>query len=264
MEEQVRKMETITLDQMGAVKLMNRVDQKFMTNKATLPLLLERITPYYYVQRIDGVAVADYRTLYFDTKELAMYTHHHNRKKKRQKLRIRTYRSTQTTFFELKNKDNKGKTRKTRIPVDVSVFDKALQQPEVSSFVVENTPYPIEALHEQVENFFSRLTLVDKKMTERVTIDYNINFHNRHTGIDKDISELVIIEVKHEVGAPKSAIEEALLELRVHPKRVSKYCIGTVLTNPNAKYNRFKMKIRYIDKLIEASQQQKNSITINN
>ena len=257
MEEHVRTMETITLDQMGAVKLMNRVDQKFMTNKATLPLLLDRIAPYYYVQRIDGVAVADYRTLYFDTSDLAMYTCHHNRKRRRQKLRIRTYRSTQTTFFELKNKDNKGKTHKTRIPVDVSLFDKALQQPQVSAFVAESTPYPVESLLEQVENAFSRLTLVDKGMTERVTIDYDIRFHNRHTGIDKDISDLVIIEVKHEVGAPKSVIEEALLELRVHPKRVSKYCIGTVLTNPAAKYNRFKIKIRLIEKLIEASQQNK-------
>jgi hypothetical protein len=228
-----------------------------MTNKATLPVLLERIAPDYFVQRIDGVAVADYRTLYFDTEELAMYTCHHNRKRRRQKLRIRTYRNTQTTFFELKNKDNKGKTHKTRIPVDVSLFDKALQQPQVSAFVAESTPYPVESLLEQVENAFSRLTLVDKGMTERVTIDYNIRFHNRHTGIDKDISDLVIIEVKHEVGAPKSVIEEALLELRVHPKRVSKYCIGTVLTNPDAKYNRFKIKIRLIEKLIEASQQNK-------
>lgn len=251
MEEHVRQMETITLDQMGVVKLMNRVDQKYMTNKATLPVLLERIAPDYFVQRIDGVAVADYRTLYFDTEELAMYTCHHNRKRCRQKLRIRTYRSTQTTFFELKNKDNKGKTRKTRIPLDVSAFDSALRQPQVAQFVTDNTPYPIGSLHEQVENFFSRLTLVDRGMTERVTIDFDIRFHNRHTGIDKDITDLVIIEVKHEVGAPKSAIEEALLGLRVHPRRVSKYCIGTVLTNPEAKYNRFKPKIRYINKLIE-------------
>lgn len=243
------RMAPIGLDDMKAVRLMNRVDQKYMASADQLEELLARIAEGYYVQHIEGNPLAPYRTLYFDTADLAMYTMHHNKKLNRQKLRVRTYRSTDTTFFEIKNKDNKKKTRKVRIPVDVAMFDRVLEVPEVAQFVGESTPYPVASLHPCLENRFERITLVDKGMTERVTIDRGITFHNRATGRDADISRLLVIEVKHEVGAPMSDIERALHDLHVLPRRMSKYCIGTALTDPAAKYNRFKPKLLYIDKI---------------
>lgn len=242
-------MTPIGLDDMKAVRLMNRVDQKFMAPAERLEELLGRVAEGYYVQHIAGNPLAPYRTLYFDTADLAMYTMHHNKKLNRQKLRVRTYRSTDTTFFEIKNKDNKKKTRKVRIPIGVEMFDRALEVPEVAQFVNENTPWPVASLHECLENRFERITLVDKGMSERVTIDRGIMFHNRSSGIDADISHLLVIEVKHEVGAPMSDIERALHEMHILPRRMSKYCIGTALTDPGAKTNRFKQKLLYIEKL---------------
>lgn len=249
---QINQMAPIGLDDMKAVRLMNRVDQKYMASADVLEELLSRIADGYYVQQIEGNPLAPYRTLYFDTDDLRMYTMHHNQKLNRQKLRVRTYRSTDTTFFEIKNKDNKGKTRKVRIPVDVSMFDHILDVPEVRQFVDQNTPWPVASLHECLENRFERITLVDKGMSERVTIDRGICFHNRATGIDADISRLLVIEVKHEVGAPASDIKRALHELHILPRRMSKYCIGTALTDPSAKSNRFKEKLLYIKKVTAA------------
>ena len=243
-------MAPIGLDDMKAVRLMNRVDQKYMASANQLEALLGRIADSYFAQHIDGNPLAPYRTLYFDTDDLRMYTMHHNNKLNRQKLRVRTYRSTDTTFFEIKNKDNKKKTRKVRIPVDVSTFDHVLEVPEVKSFVDGNTPYTVLSLHPCLENRFERITLVDRGMSERVTIDRGIVFHNRTTGIDADISGLLVIEVKHEVGAPTSTIERALHEMHILPRRMSKYCIGTALTDPSAKYNRFKPKLLFIDKTL--------------
>ena len=248
----LEQMTPIGLDDMKAVRLMNRVDQKYMASCNQLEALLERIAEDYYVQHISGNPLAPYRTLYFDTHDLAMYTMHHNKKLNRQKLRVRTYRSTNTTFFEIKNKDNKKKTRKVRIPVDVSVFDHVLEEPEVKSFVDNNTPYPVSTLHPCLENRFERITLVDQGMSERVTIDRNISFHNRATGHDADISQLLVIEVKHEVGAGQSSIEQALHEMHILPRRMSKYCIGTALTDFGAKHNRFKPKLLYIDKILRS------------
>ena len=249
------QMQPIGLDDMKAVRLMNRVDQKYMASADQLEPLLDRIADGYYVQHIDGEALAPYRTLYFDTDDLAMYTMHHNQKLNRQKLRVRTYRSTDTTFFEIKNKDNKRKTRKVRIPIEAAKFDHVAEIPEVCDFVDKNTPYtfiphlsPL-TLHPCLEISFKRITLVDKAMSERVTIDSDIRFHNRATGNDSDISRLLVIEVKHEVGAPMSAIERALHEMHILPRRMSKYCIGTALTNPSVKHNRFKPKLLFIDKI---------------
>ncbi|MBQ9418215.1 MAG: polyphosphate polymerase domain-containing protein [Bacteroidales bacterium] len=255
------QMAPIGLDDMKAVRLMNRIDQKYMASASGLEELLGRVAGDYYVQHIQGNPLAPYRTLYFDTADLRMYTMHHNQKLNRQKLRVRTYRATDTTFFEIKNKDNKKKTRKVRIPVDVSQFDHVLEVPEVKDFVLQHTPYfPLPApsapadtrplaLHECLENRFERITLVDKGMTERITIDRGITFHNRATGRDADISQLLVIEVKHEVGAPMSAIEQALHEMHILPRRMSKYCIGTALTDPSAKYGRFKPKLLFIEKI---------------
>lgn len=247
------QMEPICLDDMKAVRLMNRVDQKYMASSSLLEELLSRIADGYYVQHIEGNPLAPYRTLYFDTDDLRMYTMHHNKKLNRQKLRVRTYRSTDTTFFEIKNKDNKKKTSKVRIPIDVQQFDSCLEIPEVATFVNENTPYPTTMLHACLENSFERITLVDKGMSERVTIDRCIRFHNRATGIDADIGRLLVIEVKHELGAPTSDIERALHDLHVLPRRMSKYCIGTALTDPSAKRNRFKPKLLFIDKITNNS-----------
>lgn len=242
-------MTPVGLDDMKAVRLMNRMDQKYMASIAQLEQLLMHIADGYYVQHIEGNPLAPYRTLYFDTDDLRMYTMHHNKKLNRQKLRVRTYRSTETTFFEIKNKDNKKKTSKVRIPISVQQFNSCLDVPDVARFVNENTPYPVSTLHQCLENSFERITLVDKAMTERVTIDSNIRFHNRATGIDADISKLLVIEVKHEAGAPVSDIERALHAMHILPRRMSKYCIGTALTDPTAKRNRFKPKLLYIDKI---------------
>jgi hypothetical protein len=40
------------------------------------------------------------------------------------------------------------------------------------------------------------------------------------------------------------------LEHRIKPVRVSKYCIGITLTDPQAKSGRFKVKVRAIEKTI--------------
>lgn len=247
----LEQMEPIGLADMKAVRLMNRVDQKYMAPASLLEELLGRVADGYYVQHIEGAALAPYRTLYFDTEGLDMYTMHHNQKLNRQKLRVRTYRSTDTTFFEIKNKDNKKKTRKVRIPIEVAMFDHALEVEEVREFVDSKTPWPATALHECLENRFERITLVDKGMSERITIDSGIRFHNRATGLEADIGKLLVIEVKHEVGAPTSAIERALHDLHILPRRMSKYCIGTALTDPSAKKNRFKEKLLYIRKVTE-------------
>ena len=243
-------MDPISLKEMKAVRLMNRVDDKYLINRGQLMKLLDRIAPSYYVQRIEGEALAPYHTLYFDTEDLAMYTAHHNRKLNRQKLRVRCYRSNQITFFEIKNKNNKGKTNKIRIPIETELFDSCLEVEQVKTFIAQESPYPIDTLMDQLENEFRRITLVDKGMHERVTIDSEIRFTNHQSGRQYDLSPLVVMEVKREVGGSSTEIDKALMEMRIHPKRMSKYCIGTALTANNAKINRFKPKLRYIKKVI--------------
>ena len=59
---------------------------------------------------------------------------------------------------------------------------------------------------------------------------------------------LAIIELKQDTTAP-SPMKEILARLRIKPFKISKYCIGEALTNPHVKRNRFKAKLRAIDKM---------------
>ena len=248
----LEQMEPIALEAAKTVRLTNRMDNKYVASADRLEELLERVAERYYVQEIEASRVAPYRTLYFDTDDLAMYTMHHNGKLNRQKVRVRTYRLTDTTFFELKNKNNKGRTSKVRLPIDVQMFDHPEEMPEVKEFVERLSPFtfhlsPFTSLHACLGNRFERITLVDKEMRERVTVDRNITFHNCSTNRDADISGILVVEVKHEAGVPQSEMEKALHEMHIQPQKISKYCIGTALTNPSVKKNCFKPTLSIIN-----------------
>lgn len=246
----LEQMQPIGLEEMKAVRLMDRVERKYLASVDLMEPLLERVADRYYMQLGGG-----YRTLYFDTAELAMYTMHHNGKVNRQKVRVRTYHSSNNAFFEIKTKLGCQRTHKERIAVDATMFDHVEDIPEVRLFVEQNTPYTLNLnpstfnLKPSMETWFERITLVNKRMSERVTIDRGLRFHNRATAVDADLSRLLVIEVKLGVDAPPSDIEGALHRLHIRPRHMSKYCLGTALTNPAAKHNRFKENLLFINKI---------------
>ena len=101
-----------------------------------------------------------------------------------------------------------------------------------------------------MENNFYRITLVNKAMTERLTIDTDICFCNLQTGKEAALNRMVIIELKRD-GRTFSPIREVLRNLHIQPSGISKYCMGTVLTSPTVKHNRFKQKIRVVGRIQE-------------
>lgn len=236
----------IQLEEMSGVKLMNRIDTKFIARRDALPELLRNMIEKYYVQEINGKRICPYHTLYMDTADTAMYNAHELGRKVRQKIRIREYVDSHLYFFEIKNKDNKGRTKKKRIELESMAVEK---DDTFKSFMGKYSRYQYEDLIPQLENFFDRITLVNKDKTERLTIDCNLRFHNMTTGEDADLTKLIVIELKQD-GNARSEARKVLLNMRIHPYRISKYCIGSVLTNSHLKYNRFKMKIKDINKLI--------------
>ena len=66
---------------------------------------------------------------------------------------------------------------------------------------------------------------------------------------EKELNELVIAEVKQEQPFYHSAFRKLMLEERIFPTSISKYCMGTVLTHPGIKYNRFKPKLIILNKI---------------
>ena len=220
---------------------MNRIDTKYAVPMAVLPHILEAAKTDYYVQEIDGKRIATYDTMYYDTESLDMYMRHHDRQLVRQKIRIRHYVDSDLTFLEIKRKNNKGRTKKKRI---------ALPSTEVETFVAAKSRYVWSELSPHLRTLFHRITLVNKAKTERLTIDMDLVWDNVVSGEKRKFEDLVIIELKRDGNVP-SKMTHIMLDLRVHPLKISKYCIGTALTTPNVKKNRFKSKIRKIEKLCQ-------------
>lgn len=237
----------ISLDEMSSIRLMNRIDTKYLANEDQLGRLLEMARGEYMVQSIDGIIQSEYRTRYLDDRFNTMYLNHHNGRLTRQKVRIRTYVDTSDNFFEVKLKNNHGRTKKKRIHLtgaDTYVQDGAAE------FLQEHTmlPLTLDDLQPKLSNHFSRITLVNKDKTERLTIDRNLSFHNEESGIDRNMDNLVIIEVKRD-GNTYSPIQDLLREVRIFPSGFSKYCIGMALTTPGIKRNLFNDRIRKIEKI---------------
>ena len=238
----------ISLDEMSGIKLMNRTDTKFVTNKQKLAALLELAQGNYYAQEINGSRIANYRTVYWDTPGYRFYLEHHNGRAPRQKIRVRTYLDSDLTFLEVKTKNNHGRTKKKRITVPDHDRD-IIKEAGGSEFTKQLTGETMDDVNPTVQNRFQRITLVNMGKTERLTIDFNVCFHNYETNEDAETGDLVIIELKRD-GNVYSPILELLRRLRIHTSGFSKYCIGSVMTNNHLKRNCFNEKLVRIHKYV--------------
>ena len=134
-----------------------------------------------------------YDSKYYDTDDLSFYHNHHNKRTNRIKIRKRNYVESGITFLEIKRKDNKGITHKSRIPINN--FNTALSA-EGQDFITETVQKPLD-INMSISNRFNRITLVSNNAVERVTMDFNLGFNG--TVMNQN---LVIIELKQEKTRP--------------------------------------------------------------
>jgi hypothetical protein len=113
--QKVAQFESISLAEMENVKLMSRTDAKFVIPLGMLGAILEDLRPHYRLLEVNGHRFADYETLYFDTDTLQLYHDHQSGRLNRYKIRQRNYLQSNLIFTEVKFKNNKGRTVKTRV-----------------------------------------------------------------------------------------------------------------------------------------------------
>ena len=242
--------DSVTLDEMKQVRLMNRIDTKYLVSVGIIRQLLAESVADYRVQEVDGERCIAYRTIYYDTIENKMYISHQNGRKKREKIRMRTYVSSGLSFLEIKNKNNRGRTDKKRIKIDTD--SDYMHTDETRSFFKKYAWFSPDELVPHLENRFNRITLVNRAMTERLTIDTGLCFHNCSNNCDGSLLGIAVVELKRD-GRTPSPMHDLLIKMHVHTVGFSKYCIGCALTDPTLKQNLFKEKIRYVLKMNEVS-----------
>ena len=228
---------------MDAVKLLNRVDTKFTFNKSQLLPLLNELRESYNVLDICGLRQCRYKTLYFDTPDLRMYTLHHNGKLNRYKVRLRRYEDSGINFFEIKFKDNKKRTIKKRI--SRKEFNDVITG-KAERFLAETCPFTAELLKPAVMVYYRRITLVSKTFSERLTIDVGLTFEKE--GRQKSFDPLCIVELKQDSSTRSPALA-LMRKFHIQDVSMSKYCFGIISLCENVKKNNFKPKLKEINKI---------------
>lgn len=242
----LKNFEAISLQELNQVSLMQRVDTKYILHINLVPGILKEILPYQFVLDIDQQRNFSYLTNYYDTKDFKFYNHHHNGYVNRLKVRTRSYVDTDVIFYEIKHKEFGTRTNKIRKEIDV--VPDALGEDEYQ--MIENKRYHGEQLELKMSNSFNRITLCNKRFTERITIDTNIHFFNGTQ--DVYLPYLSIIEVKQSKSDHFSKTVQVLKQHRIQPEGFSKYAIGIAMLESNVKKNNFKATLLKLNKLANA------------
>ncbi len=247
-ESLLRKFQPISLEEMDAVKLFDRQDTKFIFGDHLLTDLLTDLKERSRVLTINDKQLLRYENLYYDTDDLLLYRQHHNQQLSRYKVRYRKYLDSGTCYFEIKQKNNKGRTIKRRIlmPDLQYPFDDVAQ-----SMILERVGVSPEQLSPSLDTFFTRMTLVGESLRDRVTIDFDIKVRGNEE--QREFLHLVIAEIKQSRYSTKSDFFQIMRKHRIQNIRFSKYCMGILYTYPDMKYNRFKPTMLKINRILSGT-----------
>ncbi len=230
---------------MDNVKLMSRTDTKFVFTQTQFEKVMNEISDHYRVLEVNGARLNRYKTLYYDTMDLNLYTKHHNGKLNRYKIRHRTYVESDQGFLEVKFKNNKGRTIKKRI----SELDPPVAWEGTNEIFLNKTlPFTPQLLIPTIWVNYSRYTLVNKMEPERLTIDIDLEFVRND--VTKKLNGLVIAEVKQE-KRKTSPFVTMMKKYHVREGSISKYCMGIALTCNEIKKNNFKRKLLNIKHILD-------------
>jgi hypothetical protein len=237
----------ITLSRMEKLSLQNRTDTKFLLPSGLLPEILQNLIPGYAILDVDGMRINRYETHYLDTPSLQFYRDHHNGKLNRYKIRFRKYPDNKLCFLEIKFKNNKGRTLKTRIPVK---SETDLIQGAEASFLESHTPLVAATLSYQASILFRRITLISNHSTERLTFDTGLEFYNSNSRYHPP--PLLVAELKQDKPGP-SDFSSLMRRLHIRESSISKYCYAMLQLLPELKHNNFKPALLQINRLNHAN-----------
>lgn len=230
------ELSTFSLKELESADLLERKDFKYVINAKHLNDILKNISTYYKVLKIKDFLYTDYHTNYYDTNNLKFYLQHHNGEANRYKIRTRNYVQSNLAFFEVKYKNNKDWTSKTRFRIDSL-------DANINDYIKAVTN---ETLYKSLEVKYSRITLLSNDGMEKVTIDVNLEFNSMHKQVSRQ--DLCIIEVKSKTHHPYM-LRKYLKQLGYRGMGLSKYCYGITQNYSTIKINNFKQTISKILKL---------------
>ncbi|MGW0808245.1 polyphosphate polymerase domain-containing protein [Nonomuraea sp. NPDC002799] len=205
--------------------LQTRVDRKYLVPIEALPRLLEQLTPYARALVIDGERTFRYRSVYFDTPQLASFHCAAYRRRRRFKVRTRTYLDSAECWLEVKISGARGNITKHRLPYQPrdcatvhpgrDFVDEALARESIG-------PAAGSSLDPTLITEYHRATLLLPDTASRVTIDTGLAWQGAGSALR--LPGLAVVETKTTSAA--TPVDRLLWQGGMRPARISKYATG--------------------------------------
>lgn len=213
--------------------LQTRVDRKYALPLPEVRTLLAVLDPHTRVLEIDNARSFAYRSIYFDTPELTSYLLTARRRRRRFKVRTRTYLDSAQCWLEVKTRNARGSTVKSRLPYECqhgadltpgrSFVDTVLAEKSIttgSDLVFGPT----------LITRYQRSTLYLPATESRATIDIDLSWEDQSCR-RLCLPQLAIVETK--TGSTASAVDRLLWARGHRPIRISKYATGLAALRPD-------------------------------
>jgi len=245
--------------------LMTRVDRKYLVPASAVHRLLQEMSADLQVLEIAGRRTFGYRSVYYDTAQLASYRAAATGRRRRFKVRRRDYLDTGAAFLEVKTRTGRGESSKVRLALAADPPPPASPGPspassgdlsgEAAEFVLDQLaeagiPVPAGALHPVLATTYDRTTLMAapadaRSDASRITVDAALAWTDPVTGASTSLAELVVVETK--AGTRPGPADRLLWALGHRPLRLSKYAVGLALLRPELAANRWHRTLGRLD-----------------
>jgi hypothetical protein len=229
---------------------MTRRDRKYAVHPDELDPVLRLGLAGARILLVDGQTAFDYRTIYYDTAELASYLGCAQRRRRRFKLRTRQRGPGQPVWVEVKTRGPRGLTIKDQVAAltpagpgdpppepDLSVWTSALDV--LSTRRV--TPPAADGLRACLEVRYRRTTFLLPGGQGRATVDTNLEWGRPETDLNS-LTDLAIVETKTTGCA--SGLDRTAWSVGRRPAALSKFGVGMATTYSGLPAHRWQRLIR--------------------
>lgn len=244
LEDALAAMTGVGLSGLDSVKLMRRVDSKYIFHASKLPDILHQVANDYQILEINGKRLFQYDSVYLDSDDFVFYHDHHRGKPNRTKMRYRHYVDTGSIYFEVKKKVKGARTDKFRVKVEEISKELSLE----SKALIEQLGLEHDGLGLKYWVCYQRITLASAALEERVTLDLGLTISDGEN--EQVFPDLVIAEVKQGKRTRTSPMAVALRQNTIRECRLSKYTVAVAKLGQPIKSNGFKQKLLKLQKII--------------
>jgi hypothetical protein len=233
--------EPVSLEELERIAALDvRVDRKYVVAAGAMAALLGSLPEATTVLEIGGERAFRYRSLYFDTDNLALYRSSAQGRRVRYKVRTRAY-DNGTCALEVKTPGLRGATIKHRLSYDPAHRDGLTRGGRAFVDSCTGAAGLGARLGPVLLTWYVRSTLVDHADGSRVTIDQELTCGDLGGG-RAVLAGPVVVETKSTGAA--TATDGWLWRHGHRPVRISKFGVGMALFDPALPANRWNRVLR--------------------